>query len=782
MRRFSYALIIVVFTSSLLLSGSINAQQSEPTYGGYEKFVSLKTEWSILINLGADVEPWFIQQTSDGGYVIVGDFESTFETTYAGQNVKYEQSDIVLVKYDSNGNFQWSSLFSGEAQWPLNDWSYSVQQTSDGGYIIAGEANSNIVVDWYNLRAPNGTDAFLIRTDKYGQKLWSRTFGGEDDSEAKSVKQTSDGGYIVAGITVMSDDEGGINVYLVKFNSNGNMEWSKVIGGARADYAEVVKQTSDGGYIVAGSTSSFGAGEEDAFIIRTDGKGNVLWSKTFGGKYNEEARNVEETKDGGYILSGWTSSFGAGGKDVYLIKTDSDGNEEWSRVFGAESDDAAYEVKQTQDGGYIVGGYTQKLNDKGELTADAYIIKVDKNGKLEWARTLGTPYEDDQIMPSLFMPTSDEGYIYAQLAELATGEYKVFVFKVKPSFSETPSETTSGNFKVSSLSIEPTVAEEGEQVRISVTVTNIGNVEGTYTVMLKINGETLSTRDVTLKAGKSTTVSWSTSPSWTAGTYNVEVNGLTGSFTIIKPSETTPEMDSKISISASPSSIKVGESTIISGSVSQPQGRANVTIQFRLKGGSWSNLTLVVTNLDGSYSYYWTPPQTGTYELRALLESDGHYDAYASGTISITVEEPSPQPCVIMTAAYGSPLAEEVVFLRHVRDDLIGSTPIGHQLVNAWNTFYYAWSPPLAQAISQSETAKALFRTLLTPLFYAMHPIAIQYQCLAWISPELAAINAFITAATIATTIYITLPAITITQTSKIIKKKWRTYHTQKRA
>lgn len=163
-----------------------------------------------------------------------------------------------------------------------------------------------------------------------------------------------------------------------------------------------------------------------------------------------------------------------------------------------------------------------------------------------------------------------------------------------------------------------------------------------------------------------------------------------------------------------------------------------------------------------------------------MLESGGQYDAYASRTISIIVDGSSSWPCVIMNAACGSPLAEELVFLSHVRDDLIGSTAISHQLVTAWNTFYCAWSPPLAQAISPSETAKALFRTLLTPLFYAMHPIAIQYHCLARINPELAAINAFITAATIATTIYVTLPALTITQTSKIIKKKWRTCNMQK--
>ena len=400
-------------------------------------------------------------------------------------------------------------------------------------------------------------------------------------------------------------------------------------------------------------------------------------------------------------------------------------------------------------------------------------------------RAVGVPDVHENAMRYLLSETSDGGYVFALYILQPYIPPSIYIAKYKPAApitssttisttSSTPSETTSGNFKVSSLSIKPTVAEEGEQVRISVVVTNMGSVEGTYTVVLKINGETLSTKDVTLKAGESYTVSWVTSPSLTPGTYNVEVNGLTGSFTITKRSETT-ERDLRISIYASPSYLEIGESTIIRGSALTTEGKAAVTIQYRWEGGPWNTLTQVSTNPDGSYSYSWTPDQPGIYELRALLESGGRYDAYISETITVRVEEPREEPswpCVIMTAAYGSPLSEEVAFVRHVRDDLIGSTWIGRQLVDAWNAFYYAWSPWLARAIAPSETAKTLTRALLTPLIYSMYPISIQYQYLARINADLAAVTAFMTAAAIATNIYITLPALTTMKIAKIVKKK----------
>jgi hypothetical protein len=168
-------------------------------------------------------------------------------------------------------------------------------------------------------------DIFLIKTDANGNVQWAKTYGGTSYDWDYSVQQTSDGGYIVAGWT-WSFGAGYDDIFLIKTDTNGNIIWAKTYGGTGYEKAFSVQQTSDGGYIVAGSTSSFGVGGGDLFLIKTDANGNVIWAKTYGGTYDDLAYSVQQTSDGGYIVAGWTNSFGAGGVDIFLIKTDANGN------------------------------------------------------------------------------------------------------------------------------------------------------------------------------------------------------------------------------------------------------------------------------------------------------------------------------------------------------------------------------------------------------------------------------------------------------------------------
>ena len=323
-----------------------------------------------------------VQRTSDGGYIVAG------WTTYMGTF----NTDILLIKTDANGNVQWAKTY-GEAGYDL---AYSVQQTSDGGYIVAGHTDSF---------GAGLDDIFLIKTDANGNIIWAKTYGGTDYYYTSSVQQTSDGGYILAGYT-WSFSAGG-DILLIKTDANGNVQWAKTYGGTDDDYASSVQQTSDGGYILAGTTWSFGAGWSDIFLIKTDANGNVQWAKTYGEAGYDLASSVQQTSDGGYILAGYTYSFGAGNGDILLIKTDANGNVQWAKTYGGTDDDRAYSVQQTSDGGYIVAGYTASFGAGG---LDIFLIKTDASGNLQWAKTYGEKSGD---YASSVQQTSDGGYIVA---------------------------------------------------------------------------------------------------------------------------------------------------------------------------------------------------------------------------------------------------------------------------------------------------------------------------------------------------------------------------------
>jgi len=313
----------------------------------------------------------------------------------AGFTVSYGAGgeDVWLIKTDSNGNEMWDKTFGGTS----DDAGWSVQQTSDGGCIITGYTSSS---------GAGGEDVWLIKTDSNGNKVWDKTFGGTSDDAAWSVQQTSDGGYVIAGFTE-SYGAGEEDVWLIRTDSNGNEVWDKTFGGASDDDGISVQQTSDGGYVIAGFTESYGAGGRDVWLIRTDSNGNKVWDKTFGGTSDDDGESVRQTSDGGYVIAGFTESYGASGEDFWLIKTDSSGSEVWDKTFGGTSDDAAWSAQQTSDGGYIIAGSTSSYG-VGEW--DAWLIKTDSNGNKVWDKTFGGASDDDGIS---IQQTSEGGYIIA---------------------------------------------------------------------------------------------------------------------------------------------------------------------------------------------------------------------------------------------------------------------------------------------------------------------------------------------------------------------------------
>ena len=345
--------------------------------------------WETNFGGEGDEEGFSVQQTTDGGYIIGGCTSSYGNGSY----------DVYLLKTDGSGNEQWSQTFGGIE----DDRGWSIQQTTDGGYIITGVTNF-----W---GANGSSDVYLIKTDGNGNEQWSQTFGGTNSDAGNSVQQTIDGGYIISGRTrsYVNGSNGDVDVYLIKTDGNGNELWFQTYGGTEGDYGASVQQTSDEGYIITGYTRSYGNGNGyDVYLIKTDGGGNEQWSQTFGGIEHDLGLSVQQTTDGGYIITGYTRSYGNGYDDVYLIKTDSYGNQQWSQTYGGVDNERGESVQQTTDGGYIITGYTQSYVNGIDNQRDVYLIKTDSSGNEQWSQTFGGTYSDTG---NSVQQTTDGGFI-----------------------------------------------------------------------------------------------------------------------------------------------------------------------------------------------------------------------------------------------------------------------------------------------------------------------------------------------------------------------------------
>ncbi len=296
-----------------------------------------------------------VWQTTDGGYILAG------TTVPPGEDF----TNILAVKTDKNGLNEWTVSLGEDND---TESAKSVLQTADGNYLVFGQTDS---------QGEGALDMYLMKLGPDGSMIWDKTFGGKKDEQSHTMTSTTDGGYLLVGNTRSFGDEFSTDLYVVKVNSNGDFNWQKTYGGIGGESVNEIIQTSDGNYVMAGTTSSMGAGSFDVYIIKIDGNGNLLWEKTFGGSGEDEGNDITELENGTFAISGYTVSYGAGGKDILLLNIDASGNALWYKVFGNNLQDIAYTIASTSSTIIVTGQISQTVNKRS-----FNIIVTDLQGNL----------------------------------------------------------------------------------------------------------------------------------------------------------------------------------------------------------------------------------------------------------------------------------------------------------------------------------------------------------------------------------------------------------------
>ncbi len=382
-------------------------------------------QWKKCMGGTGDDRVNCIKQTNDGGFIVAGQTNSN----NGDVSDNHGGYDYWIVKLSNSGDIEWQKCLGGTN----NDYATCIQQTNDGGFIVAGYTCSSNG----DVSGNHGSyDYWIVKLSNSGDIEWQKCLGGENDDRANSIQQTTDGGYIVAGKTSsMYGDVSGNHCiddyWIVKLNSLGDIQWQKCLGGNGTDISTSIQQTSDGGYIVAGYTFSNNGdvsgnhGSYDYWIVKLSNSGNIEWKKCLGGTYEDYAACIQQTNDGGFIIAGQTNSNDGnvsgnhGNYDYWIVKLSNSGDIEWQKCLGGTGEDWAYSIQQTNDGGFIVAGYTRSndcdVSGNHALYGivyyyDYWIVKLSNSGDIEWQKCLGGTNED---YATCIQQTNDGGFIVA---------------------------------------------------------------------------------------------------------------------------------------------------------------------------------------------------------------------------------------------------------------------------------------------------------------------------------------------------------------------------------
>ena len=386
-----------------IVGGSINTEVS-PGHGAEDMWVIKMNpagtiQWQKVLG-GKDRDEGFsTQQTTDDGYILIGSTDSS-NTGDVGSN--HGKSDIWVVKLNPAGDIEWQRVLGGAGF----ETGRSIGQTTDGGYILIGSTDSSSTGDV----GPNhgGSDIWVVKLNPGGGIQWQQVLGGADYDAGRSIDQTTDGGYILAGNTESSDtgnvgpNHGGSDIWVVKLNTAGDIQWQQVLGGSDREESFSIHRTSDAGSILTGTTDSDNSGDvgpthggTDAWVVKLNPAGAIQWQRTLGGNGFETGRSIEQTSDEGSILTGSTDSDNTGnvgsnpgGSAVWVVRLNPAGDIQWEKVRGGNGFEAGRSIAQTSDDGYILAGITDS-DDTGDVGPNhdgsvLWVVKLNPGGEIQW--------------------------------------------------------------------------------------------------------------------------------------------------------------------------------------------------------------------------------------------------------------------------------------------------------------------------------------------------------------------------------------------------------------
>lgn len=425
------ALFRLVFPVMLLMgiTSATHAAQWARTYGG-----------------GGSELAHSAQQTTDGGYIVAGHTGST-----GGRGL-----DGWVLKLDAAGGIEWQRAY-GDA---LFQEARAVALAKDGGYVIAGDTS---------FFGGAGGDAWVLKVDAGGSIVWQRRYGGAGEERFHALQPTVDGGYVVAGST-RSVGQGGADAWVVKIDSAGEVTWQKTYGGRNFDVVYSVHPAIGGGFVVGGTTSSFGG--QDAWVFKLSDNGTVTWQKTYRLRDNNVILSIHPTADGGYVAAGWTGLSGIAFTDAWVLRLDGSGNVIWQKTYGDTSGDVANSVQPSQDGGVVVVGETLSSVGAG---GDAWVLRLDAVGNIVSQHAFGGVESDSARSVAL---TADGGYVIAGATmSLGAGNIDALVIKVDSN------GTIAGcqHMRASAASVMTDVVTTGSSGAVE-TPSNVGTIPETFSV------------------------------------------------------------------------------------------------------------------------------------------------------------------------------------------------------------------------------------------------------------------------------------------------------------